>query len=58
LPESAHAQFEPHLGRDFSQVRVHTDAQAAELAKAVNARPYTVGQDVGVSDWAVCTKHS
>ena len=43
LPESARAYFEPRFGRDFSQVRVHTDVQAA---RAVNARTYTVGQDV------------
>lgn len=31
---------------DFSGVRVHTDAQAAESARAVNALAYTVGQDI------------
>src|SRR5690349_5142411 len=31
---------------DFSQVRIHTDARAAESAHAVNALAYTVGQDV------------
>ena len=35
--------FEPRFGRDFSQVRVHTNAKAAE---SVNARAFTVGQDV------------
>ena len=38
--------MEPHFGHDFSQVRVHTDAQAAESAQAVNALAYTVGRDV------------
>jgi hypothetical protein len=33
-------------GRDFSQVRVHTDARAAESADAVHARAYTVGQHI------------
>ena len=46
LPESARAHFEPRFGRDFSQVRMHTDTRAAESARAVNARAYTVGQDV------------
>jgi hypothetical protein len=32
--------------RDFSQVRLHTDAKAAESARAVNALAYTVGHDV------------
>ncbi len=31
---------------DFSQVRIHTGAQAEESARAVNARAYTVGRDV------------
>jgi len=43
LPESERAYFEPRFGQDFSQVRVHSDAQAA---RAVNARAFTVGKDV------------
>jgi hypothetical protein len=46
LPESSRAFFEPRFGADFSQVRVHTDSRAAGLARAVNARAFTVGQDV------------
>jgi hypothetical protein len=38
--------FEPRFGHDFSRVRVHTDGQATESARAVNALAYTVGQDV------------
>jgi Domain of unknown function (DUF4157) len=38
--------FEPRFGRDFSQVRVHTDVPAAESAGAVNARAFTMGQDI------------
>lgn len=38
--------MEPRFGYDFGQVRVHTDAQAAESARAVNALAYTVGRDV------------
>jgi hypothetical protein len=33
-------------GFDFSRVRVHADAQAAESARAVAARAYTVGHDI------------
>lgn len=40
------ALFEPRFGHDFSQVRVHADAQSAESARAVNALAYTVGRDV------------
>jgi len=46
LAESERAYFEPRFGHDFSQVRMHTDTQAAESAWAVNARAFTVGQDV------------
>lgn len=38
--------FELRFGHDFSQVRVHADAKAAESAKAVNALAYSVGQNV------------
>jgi len=38
--------FEPRFGHDFSQVRIHTDARAAETSRALNARAYTFGKDV------------
>ena len=38
--------MEPRLGQDFSRVRVHTDAKAAESARDVHALAYTVGSDV------------
>jgi hypothetical protein len=46
LAESERSFFEPRFGRDFGQVRVHTDNNAAEMARMVNARAFTVGQDV------------
>jgi hypothetical protein len=46
LDRATRAFFEPRFGRDFSQVRVHSDAKAAESARAVNALAYTVGQDI------------
>jgi outer membrane protein OmpA-like peptidoglycan-associated protein len=46
LDRETRAFMEPHFGHDFSRVRVHTDARAAESAKAVNALAYTVGRDV------------
>ena len=46
LPESERKYFEPRFGYDFTQVRIHTDAQAAESARVVNARAFTVGGDV------------
>jgi len=38
--------FEPRFGQDFGAVRVHTDAQAAAAARAVNARAYTIGPNI------------
>jgi Domain of unknown function (DUF4157) len=46
LDAAARAYFEPRFGRDFSRVRVHACARAAESARAVNALAYTVGRSV------------
>jgi hypothetical protein len=35
--------MEPRFGHNFSQVRIHDDAEAAKSAREVNARAYTVG---------------
>ncbi len=57
LPHSARAFLEPRFGQDFGSVRVHTDAQSAESARAINARAFTVGRDVvfGVGQYATGT---
>jgi hypothetical protein len=46
LDSGTQAFMESRFGRDFSNVRVHTDTRAAESARAVNALAYTVGKDV------------
>jgi hypothetical protein len=46
LDSATRAFFEPCFGHDFSKVRVHADAEAAESARAVNAVAYTVGRDL------------
>jgi hypothetical protein len=38
--------MESRFGHDFSRVRVHTDGHAAESARDVSARAYTVGNDI------------
>lgn len=38
--------MEARLGHDFSDVRIHDDAAAADSARAVNAHAYTVGSNV------------
>lgn len=37
---------ESSFDHDFNQVRLHTDAKAAESAQAVGARAFTVGRDI------------
>jgi Domain of unknown function (DUF4157) len=38
--------MESRFGHDFSRVRVHTDAKAAQSAQAVNAIAFTVGRHI------------
>lgn len=46
LDRATRGLFESRFGHDFSQVRIHADATAAESARSVNALAYTVGRDV------------
>ena len=46
LPNSTRAFFEPRFGADFSHVRVHTDSDAAESNRSINARAFTVGPNI------------
>jgi len=46
LDSETRASMESRFGHDFSNVRVHTDEQAAESARAIDASAYTVGQDI------------
>jgi hypothetical protein len=46
LDAGTRAFMEPRFSHDFSGVRVHTDAKAAESARSVNAFAYTVGRDL------------
>jgi len=47
-PLDAHSRafFEPRFGRDFSHVRVHTDATAASSARTINAHAFTAGSNI------------
>jgi outer membrane protein OmpA-like peptidoglycan-associated protein len=40
------ASAERAYGRDLSDVRIHTDAEAAEQADALRSRAYTAGRDI------------
>ncbi|MCU0637213.1 MAG: DUF4157 domain-containing protein [Methanothrix sp.] len=46
LAESARRFYEPRFRYNFSQVRIHSDGFASELAKTLNARAFTVGRDI------------
>ncbi len=46
LSEEERTIFEPRFGADFSQVRLHTDTNAAQVARLVNARAFTTGRDI------------
>src|SRR5580765_2043622 len=42
LPAGIRSFFEPRFGYDFSDVRVHTDGEAARAASGAEARAYTI----------------
>ena len=46
LPDPVRSYFEPRFGHDFRGVRIHTDAKAAESARSIDARAYTLGKDI------------
>jgi hypothetical protein len=46
LDSATRARMEARFGHDFSRVRIHTDAKAAQSAQAVNALAYTVGHEI------------
>lgn len=46
LDPATRAFFEPRFGHDFSQVRVHADATAAESASALGGLAYAIGRDI------------
>jgi outer membrane protein OmpA-like peptidoglycan-associated protein len=46
LAPSQQELFETQFGQDFSQVRVHADAQAAQLADEASAKAFTKGRHI------------
>jgi Domain of unknown function (DUF4157) len=46
LDGPSRAFFEPRFGHDFGSVRVHTGAEAADAARSIHARAFTLGRDV------------
>jgi hypothetical protein len=54
LLTATRASVEPRFGYDFNDVRIHADADAAEMAQAINARAFTLDQDIvfGTGEYA------
>lgn len=46
LPAQANDFFSSRMGYDFSDVKVHTDKEAADSAKDINAQAYTTGNNI------------
>ena len=46
LPASSRAFFESRFGRDFGDVRVHTDSSADAMARSIRARAFTYGNQI------------
>jgi len=58
LPPATRSFMETRFGQDFSGVRIHSDGQAGRLAEQVNARAFTVGNDIffGASQYTPSSK--
>lgn len=46
MPDGLRNMMENGFGRDFSQVRLHTDSQAADMSSSISARAFTHGNDI------------
>ncbi len=46
LDHQTRSFFEPRLGYDLSNVRIHTDSTAGQSARAIHAKAYTLGSDI------------
>lgn len=46
LPDGVRSDMETRFGRDFSAVRIHTDKEASEISSDIEAKAFTVGNDI------------
>lgn len=46
LPDHTRSFFESRMGYDLGGVRVHTDSQADEVSRGLNAQAFTIGQNI------------
>ncbi|MGD9535597.1 MAG: DUF4157 domain-containing protein [Alphaproteobacteria bacterium] len=52
LAPGLRAYFEPRLGHDLSDVRLHVDGATGASARRIHARAYTLGSDIGFAPGA------
>jgi hypothetical protein len=50
LPDEERSFFEARLGYDFSQVRVHTDANAVQASREIQAHAFTIGPNIAFNE--------
>jgi hypothetical protein len=57
LPEANRWFMERRFGIDFSGVRLHTDSDAAQMSRELNAQAFTIGRDIyfGVGKYSPST---
>ena len=46
MPDGLRSMMEHGFSRDFSQVRLHTDCEAASLSSSIHAKAFTHGNDI------------
>lgn len=46
MPEGLRNMMETGFGRDFSNVRIHTDSQAVAMSENLSAKAFTLGNDI------------
>ena len=46
MPEGLRNMMESGFGQDFSQVRLHTDSEAASMSSSIHAKAFTLGNDI------------
>lgn len=46
MPQGLRSMMERGFGRDFSQVRLHTDSTAADMSSSIHAKAFTHGNDI------------
>ena len=46
MPEGLRNMMESGFGQDFSQVRLHTDNEAASMSSSIHAKAFTLGNDI------------